>query len=90
MFEAIELGEETAVQFWNNHVEDVKRFVPEEKLLVWEVSLLCQAQYQQITIFCCSCLLFFKIDICLDLLRLSLDQFTNDSDLVKVNDKCIC
>lgn len=37
MFEAIELGEETAVQFWNNHVEDVKRFVPEEKLLVWEV-----------------------------------------------------
>eukprot|EP00090_Calanus_glacialis_P003701 TRINITY_DN12728_c0_g1_i1.p1 TRINITY_DN12728_c0_g1~~TRINITY_DN12728_c0_g1_i1.p1 ORF type:complete len:290 (+),score=63.80 TRINITY_DN12728_c0_g1_i1:118-987(+) len=37
MFEAIENGEETAVKFWNNHVEEVKRVVPADKLLIFEV-----------------------------------------------------
>jgi len=37
MFEAIEAGEEAAVQFWKDHVEEVKRVVPKDKLLVFEV-----------------------------------------------------
>jgi len=37
MFEAITKGEESAVEFWNNHVEEVKRVVPANKLLIWEV-----------------------------------------------------
>ena len=40
MFEAIAGGEEVAVKFWNDHVEEVKRVVPENKLLIWEVRRL--------------------------------------------------
>ena len=50
MFEAIENGEETAVKFWNNHVEEVKRVVPADKLLIFEVMRL-QHNFCQILLF---------------------------------------
>merc|ERR1712241_325650 len=37
MFGAVEEGKETAVKFYEEHVAEVKKVVPEEKLLVWEV-----------------------------------------------------
>ena len=37
MFGAVEVGEETAVQFFNEWVESVKADIPEDKLLVFEV-----------------------------------------------------
>ena len=37
MFGAVAAGEATAVQFWQDHVAEVKRVVPADKLLVWEV-----------------------------------------------------
>jgi len=37
MFGALEAGEETAVKFWDDHVEEVKNVVPRDKLLIWEV-----------------------------------------------------
>jgi len=37
MFGAVEEGRETAVKFYEEHVAEVKKVVPEEKLLVWEV-----------------------------------------------------
>ena len=46
MFEAIENGEETAVKFWKDHVEEVKRVVPEEKLLIFEVMRLTHNLFQ--------------------------------------------
>jgi len=38
MFQAVELGEEAAVQFYHEHVNQVKSIVPADRLLVWEVS----------------------------------------------------
>ena len=37
MWEAIRGGEESATDFFNSHVDEVKKHVPEEKLLVFEV-----------------------------------------------------
>merc|ERR550519_1732815 len=37
MFGAVRAGQETAVKFWTEHVEEVKLHVPQDKLLVWEV-----------------------------------------------------
>merc|ERR1712013_30660 len=37
MFGAVEESKETAVRFFEEHVAEVKKVVPEEKLLVWEV-----------------------------------------------------
>jgi len=37
MFKAVMAGEETAVQFYNDHVNEVKSHVPADRLLVWEV-----------------------------------------------------
>jgi len=37
MFGAVEEGKETAVRFFEEHVAEVKKVVPEDKLLVWEV-----------------------------------------------------
>ena len=34
-----EEGKETAVKFYEEHVAEVKKVVPEEKLLVWEVRM---------------------------------------------------
>ena len=35
----MEEGRETAVKFYEEHVAEVKKVVPEEKLLVWEVRM---------------------------------------------------
>ena len=37
MFSAVKQGKETAVKFYKEHVEEVKRVIPKEKLLVFEV-----------------------------------------------------
>ena len=37
MFSAVKAGKETAVEFYHEHVEEVKKHVPKEKLLVFEV-----------------------------------------------------
>ena len=37
MFSAVRSGKETAVEFYHEHVEEVKKHVPKEKLLVFEV-----------------------------------------------------
>jgi len=37
LFEAIEHGEDAAVQFYHDHVNQVKSVVPADRLLVWEV-----------------------------------------------------
>ena len=37
LFGAVSAGKETAVQFYQEHVAEVKRIVPEDKLLVFEV-----------------------------------------------------
>jgi len=37
MFSAVDEGEEAAVKFWNEHVNEVKSIIPAENLLVWEV-----------------------------------------------------
>lgn len=37
MFGAVSAGEKEAVQFWNEHVNEVKSVVPADRLLVWEV-----------------------------------------------------
>ena len=37
MWEAIRVGEESATEFFNTHVNEVKKYVPTEKLLVFEV-----------------------------------------------------
>ena len=37
MFSAVSAGQDTAVQFYKDHVEEVKRHVPADKLLVFEV-----------------------------------------------------
>ena len=37
MFSAVRAGKETAVEFYREHVEEVKKHVPKEKLLVFEV-----------------------------------------------------
>eukprot|EP00088_Acartia_fossae_P062795 TRINITY_DN7605_c0_g2_i1.p1 TRINITY_DN7605_c0_g2~~TRINITY_DN7605_c0_g2_i1.p1 ORF type:complete len:298 (+),score=68.23 TRINITY_DN7605_c0_g2_i1:33-896(+) len=37
MFSAVGEGEEAAVKFFNEHVEEVKSIIPPENLLVWEV-----------------------------------------------------
>ena len=39
MFGAVEESKETAVRFFEEHVAEVKKVVPEEKLLVWEVRM---------------------------------------------------
>ena len=39
MFGAVEEGKETAVRFFEEHVAEVKKVVPEDKLLVWEVRM---------------------------------------------------
>ena len=37
LFSAVSAGQEAAVQFYQDHVEEVKRLVPADKLLVYEV-----------------------------------------------------
>merc|ERR1719245_296105 len=37
MFSAVTAGQEAAVEFFHEHVEEVKKHVPEDKLLVFEV-----------------------------------------------------
>ena len=37
LFGAVSTGQEAAVQFYQDHVEEVKRLVPADKLLVFEV-----------------------------------------------------
>lgn len=37
MYEAIEQGEEISVQYFNDWIEDVKKSVPKEKLLIYNV-----------------------------------------------------
>ena len=37
MYEAIEAGEEAAVRFYEDHVREVKRIVPPERLLCFQV-----------------------------------------------------
>jgi len=37
MFSAVENGQETALKFWEEHVNEVKNHVPPDKLLIWEV-----------------------------------------------------
>ena len=37
MFGAVAAGEKAAVQLWHDHVTEVKKMVPAEKLLIWEV-----------------------------------------------------
>ena len=39
MFSSVRAGQEAAVQFYNDHVEEVKRHVPKDQLLVFEVEL---------------------------------------------------
>ena len=41
MFCSIRDGEKAAVDFYHAHVEEVKKHVPKDQLLVFEVSLLC-------------------------------------------------
>ena len=36
---AVEHGKETAVKFYEEHVAEVKKVVPQERLLVWEVRM---------------------------------------------------
>ena len=40
MFSAVTAGQEAAVEFFHEHVEEVKKHVPEDKLLVFEVTKL--------------------------------------------------
>jgi len=37
MMAAVDAGEQTAVQFYHDHVNEVKAYVPSDRLLVWEV-----------------------------------------------------
>ena len=39
MFSSVRAGQEAAVQFYNDHVEEVKKHVPKDQLLVFEVEL---------------------------------------------------
>ena len=39
MFGAVSDSKEKAIKFFAEHVEEVKKQVPKEKLLVWEVRL---------------------------------------------------
>ena len=36
MFQAVEAGEEAAIRFYHDHVNEVKKHVPADRLLVWE------------------------------------------------------
>ena len=37
MFDVVSDSKEKAIKFYAEHVEEVKKHVPEDKLLVWEV-----------------------------------------------------
>jgi hypothetical protein len=39
MFGAVSESKEKAVKFFDEHFEEVKKHVPEDKLLVWEVRI---------------------------------------------------
>ena len=39
MCSSVKEGEEAAVKFYNEHVEEVKKHVPKDQLLVFEVKL---------------------------------------------------